>query len=266
MNKYMIQPLQPYFMLYAKRSYQKKYINRNGISHFYYFTLDQAAMDVNAVPDGSADIIIKLHDDAPEAWVCGSTKVLCSTFIEKGYSYFGVRYQIGVTPDFLSIKPKDIVGQSIPLQDISPIATELLASLVECDNFDQYIDAFQRVCTVSKQISASPELAQTLMPLMIQRCGNISINELSQQSGYSLRTINSSFNNHYGLSPKTFNLILRYQQVLDQLMQNNGERLTDLATDMGYADQSHFCRQFKRYNGQNPREFQNILKQYHGTN
>lgn len=262
MNTPTLQPLQPYFMLYTKSSYQKKHINRDGISHFYCFTLDQAAMEINVVPDGSADIIIKLDDDHPEAWVCGSTKILCSTLIEKGCSYFGVRYQIGETPDFLSIKPKDIVGQSIPLEDISPIATELLASLATCDNFEQYIAAFQKVCARHKQALGAPELAQRLMPLMIQRHGSISIADLSQHSGYSLRTINNAFNNHYGLSPKTFSLILRYQQVLDQLMQSNCERLTDLATDMGFADQSHFCRQFKRYNGQNPREFQNMLKQY----
>jgi len=262
MNTHLIKPIQPYFMLYAQNSYQKKYVNRDGISHFYCFTLDQAAMPINVVPDGSIDIIIKLDDDRPEAWVCGSSRILGSTLIEKGCSYFGVRYQIGVVPDFLPIKPKDIVDQSVPLHSISPLAIQLLARLAECHNFEQQITAFQQVCGHHRRTIESYDLSQVLIKLMLQRRGNISIAELSQQSGYCTRTISGSFNNYYGLSPKAFNLILRYQQVLDHLMQSNVDRLTDLATDIGYSDQSHLCRQFKRYNGQGPKEFQNILKQY----
>ena len=262
MNTHLIRPIQPYFMLYAQSSYQKKQVHRDGISHFYCFTVDQAAMAVDVVPDGSIDIIIKLHDDKTEAWVCGSSRILGRTFIEKGCSYFGVRYQIGMVPDFLSIKPKDIVDQTVPLQSISPLTAQLLARLSECHTFEQQITAFQQVCVHRQRLVESSDLSQTLIKLMLQHRGNISVAELSQQSGYSARTISSSFNNYYGLSPKAFNLILRYQQVLDQLMQSNGNRLTDLATDMGYSDQSHFCRQFKRYNGQGPREFQNILKEY----
>lgn len=262
MNTHIIEPLQPYFMLYTQSSYQKKHINREGISHFYCFTLEHTAMDVNVVPDGSIDIIIKLHDTNPEAWVCGSSKAPRSTLIEKGCSYFGVRYQIGVAPNFLSIQPKDVVEQSIPLHELSMLSEPLLASLSQCHDFDGYIAAFWEICGARKGIIERSELSQALVALMIAHRGNISVAELSAYSGYSARTINNVFNNYYGLSPKTFSLILKYQQVLDQLMQSNCERLTDLATDMGYADQSHFCRQFKRYNGQAPREFQKILKQY----
>lgn len=262
MNSQWISPIQPYFMLEAQNSYQKKDVNCERISHFYSFTLDSQARTVNVVPDASIDIILKLHKDKPEAWVCGSWQELGKTVFEQGCSYFGVRYQIGVVPDFLSIKPKDIIDKSVPLHDISTLESLLIDSISRCQSFEQQISTFQQICGQREDLVCSSELYFLLFKSMLKHRGNISITELCYQSGYSARTISNCFKDYYGMSPKSFNLILRYQQVLEQLIHNDSKRLTDLATDMGYADQSHFFRQFKRYNGQGPREFQNMLNQY----
>ena len=262
MNNQLINPIQPYFILDAKKSYQKKEVNRNGIAHFYCFTLDKQNNAVNVVPDASIDIIFKLHNEKPEAWVCGSWKKLGKTVFEHGCSYFGIRYQIGIVPSFLCIKPRDIINKSVPLKDISTLGLLLVDKLSNCQSFEQKISAFQQICGERTNLLDSSELNNVLINLMLKHRGNISIIDLSHQSGYSARTISNSFNNYYGFSPKECNLILRYQHVLEKLMQNDYERLTDLATDTGYSDQSHFFRQFKHYNGQGPKEFQNMLKQH----
>lgn len=261
MNKQSIYPVQPYFILDAQNSYQKKEVNRNGIAHFYCFTLDKENEGVSVVPDASIDIIFKLHNEKPEAWVCGSWKKIGKTVFEHGCSYFGIRYQIGIVPSFLSIKPKDIINKSIPLKDISVLGLVLMEKLSNYQSFEQKINIFQRVCTQRSDLLKSSELYHILIKLMLEHHGNITITELSHQSGYSTRTISSSFNDYYGFSPKSCNLILRYQNVLQKLMQCNYDRLTDLATDTGYSDQSHFFRQFRTYNGYGPREFQKMIKQ-----
>ncbi len=262
MNTHLIMPIQPYFKIHTHKSYQVRNVNHDSISHFYSFTVNDTALAVNVVPDGSIDIIFKLHDNNPEAWICGSSSKLCNTLIERGCFYFGVRYQIGVMPNFLSLKPKDIVDQSIPLNIVCALADILIEKISDCYTFEQQIKAFSQVCGKQKSIQLMPELSQTLVELMLHHRGNISIPELCNHSGYSARTISSSFNDYYGLSPKSFNMMLRYQQSLEHIMKNKYDRLTDLASDMGYSDQSHFFRQFKHYNGQGPKEFQNTLKKY----
>lgn len=262
MSTYVISPIQPYFRIHTHKSYQAKYVNYDGISHFYSFTVDEAALAVNVVPDGSIDIIFKLHDDNPEAWICGSSRELGNTLIERGCFYFGVRYQIGVMPNFLHLKPKDIIDQSIPLYIVYALAGLLIERISDSHTFEQKIRAFNQISGKQQFLPHKPELSQTLIKLMLHHCGNISIPELSHHSGYSARTISNSFNDYYGLSPKAFNMTLRYQQSLEYLMQDKGERLTDIATDIGYSDQSHFFRQFKRYNGQGPKEFQNTLRKH----
>lgn len=262
MKTHLISPIQPFFMIHTHKSYQAQHANYNGISHFYRFTVDDEALAVNVVPDGSADIIFKLHDDHPEAWICGSSRKLSNTLIERGCFYFGVRFQIGIMPSFLPLKPKDIVDQSIPLNLVYVLAGLLIERVAQSQTFEQQINAFNQVCGTQQSSQHIPELSQRLVQLMLHHRGNISIPELCHHSGYSARTISSSFNDYYGFSPKAFNMMLRYQQSLEKLMKNRGGRLTDLATDVGYADQSHFFRQFKHFNGQGPKEFQNTLKQH----
>ena len=263
MEHTLINPIQPYFILDTQNSYQKKAVNHGGIAHFYRFTVGEAGECVNVVPDASMDIIFKLDPDQPEAWVCGSWRQLGTTLFEQGCSYFGVRYQIGVVPSFLSITPKDVMNQRVPLQDLTQLGTQLLDKLSGCQDFEQQIGIYQQICAQNTASLTSSKLHHVLMAMMLQHRGNISIAALSQQSGYSTRTVSNAFGDYYGFSPKACNLILRYQHTLDRLMQNDGQRLTDLAIESGYSDQAHFFRQFKQYNGNGPREFQHRLHQYH---
>lgn len=262
MSTTFINPIQPYFRICTQENYQAKYVNRDGISHFYRFTLNDVKIPMSVVPDGSIDIIIKLDDDNPEIWICGSLQEIGLTFFEQGCSYFGICYQIGAVPSFLPLIPRDIINQTIPLHSISTtLASSFTERICDCDDFEQQIKSFYLVCARQKKSMQPPKLSQTLIQLMLNFRGNITIPELCDHSGYSARTVRNAFKDYYGLSPKAFNMMLRYQQVLEKLMQNEDECLIHLATDMGYSDQSHFSREFKRYNGQSPKVFQNTVKQ-----
>lgn len=256
MNSDLLQSIQPYFVLSADSAYEKSAVHRNGIAHFYRFTTDSATEAVNVVPDASADIIVKLDADNPEAWVCGSWKQPGKTLFEQGASYFGVRYQIGAVPDFLSLPPKELIDQRLALVEVFAHTDSLLESLTACEDFHVQIAAFSHWCGDPEIDDIPPSvLCESLAQLILSRRGNIRVAELCEDTGFSPRAINRAFSEYYGYSPKAFCLILRYQHVLSQLTHQQFERLTDLAADSGYADQSHFLHEFKRYNGQGPKQF-----------
>jgi AraC-like DNA-binding protein len=52
------------------------------------------------------------------------------------------------------------------------------------------------------------------------------------------------------VSPKRFASLLRFERAL--LLARQGGRLTDVALNAGYYDQSHFNREFSRFTGQAP--------------
>jgi len=62
------------------------------------------------------------------------------------------------------------------------------------------------------------------------------------------------------MSPKTYSRIIRCQSAVYQI--NHGEKVTfsDLAYDLGFTDQPHFLREFKRLVKATPLNYQHRVK------
>ena len=69
------------------------------------------------------------------------------------------------------------------------------------------------------------------------------------------------FKNTFGISPHKFQMRLKIERA-KQLMQANrtSASLTQIAFDLGFADQSHFSNNFKRLTGISPRQFKQMMK------
>ena len=89
-----------------------------------------------------------------------------------------------------------------------------------------------------------------------QSKGLIPIKELYRQSGMSERNFERKFQQSVGLSPKLYTRICRFQASLHQLRNNDFQKLSDIAFEQEYADQSHFIRAFKEFAGFSPNQFQ----------
>jgi AraC-like DNA-binding protein len=77
---------------------------------------------------------------------------------------------------------------------------------------------------------------------------------ISNRKNISVRYLNLLFSQYTGLPPKLFYKINRFQHSLS-LIQSNEQKLTRVAYDSGYFDQSHFIREFKLFTGITPNSF-----------
>jgi AraC-like DNA-binding protein len=91
--------------------------------------------------------------------------------------------------------------------------------------------------------------------------GDISFTELHKQLQLSERTLERRFKQSIGISAKLFSRICRFQESLNQLRKNSYEKLSDIAYENGYADQSHFIRSFKEFAGVSPFDYRKQLKE-----
>lgn len=91
---------------------------------------------------------------------------------------------------------------------------------------------------------------------MLQSNGRISLRELHRNLKISERTFERRFEQYVGISPRLFARICSFHGALNQLKSNTYQRLSDIAFDNGYADQSHFIRTFKEFTGFSPLKFQ----------
>lgn len=82
--------------------------------------------------------------------------------------------------------------------------------------------------------------------------GLIAVNELAEHLGVTERTLRRKFNRYVGIPPKKFAKIIQFQTSLDQISTGGYSKLTDVVYDNGYADQSHFIRNIRKFTGKKP--------------
>jgi AraC-like DNA-binding protein len=96
---------------------------------------------------------------------------------------------------------------------------------------------------------------QQAIRLIIHHQGNLSIQELNKALNITERTFERRFLTQVGVSPKQFSQIIKFQLSLNQLMDKDYIKLTDIVYNNGFADQSHFIRVFKAFTGKTPKQF-----------
>lgn len=78
--------------------------------------------------------------------------------------------------------------------------------------------------------------------------------------GLSLRQVERRFIRQFGLSPKAYQRLARTALLITRLgLGPEAARLAELATDLGYADQSHLSRDMKLFTGVQPGRLRTLL-------
>jgi AraC-like DNA-binding protein len=72
------------------------------------------------------------------------------------------------------------------------------------------------------------------------------------------KTLQRMFENNVGISPRLYKRICQFNAAFQHLNQRNFSKLSDIAYDNGYADQSHFIRSFKEFTNFTPKEYLNF--------
>jgi len=108
------------------------------------------------------------------------------------------------------------------------------------------------LCRQLRWATAEKELIQYLTDAIDQGRSFQDIPDLCRFFGYSARHLRRIFLDQLGISPKGFLKMFRLKQVLSVLEGRAFRSLTDLAYEFGFADQAHFCREFKNYMGLTP--------------
>lgn len=69
------------------------------------------------------------------------------------------------------------------------------------------------------------------------------------------KSLIDQFKRFVGLTPKTYQRIVRFNEVFNQIREQGTINWAEVAYECGYADQSHFIREFRRFSGFKPADF-----------
>ncbi|MFD1737836.1 DUF6597 domain-containing transcriptional factor [Bacillus salitolerans] len=109
-----------------------------------------------------------------------------------------------------------------------------------------------------RKISESKTKQLHVLTTIINRIRNeptISIPDLASNLGFTQRHFNRLFKDHTGVNPKLLSQIYRFEKAFSYLFNYSNEEVADLILSLGYYDQSHFNKEFKRFSGMTPGEY-----------
>lgn len=90
---------------------------------------------------------------------------------------------------------------------------------------------------------------------MIHANGAIAVSQVAAAAHATVRTLERKFKRSSGYSVKDVSGLMRFEQVRNQLWLHPKCNLAGLALELGYTDQAHLSRAFKRYSGTTPAAF-----------
>ena len=207
----------------------------------------------NIVTDGCTDLMFDCKSSGLPILIGASYKAYQSA-ISRDIHYFGIKFFPGCLRFFIDIPLHEIAGKLLKAKNIlKKDISDLSLQIFEQTTIEERIkkaESFLLQQLQYNQTNIHPAFQQALYTILVNK-GNInSLNEISKDiTGRHLRRL---FLQYIGFCPKLFSRIIRFQNVLSVILQQNQPLYKFVFNDYGFFDQSHFIREFKEFYGSTP--------------
>ena len=158
----------------------------------------------------------------------------------------------------LGVPGAEVGNRLVDLEDVlGAFGAELTERLNEAADAKTRHEIAQRLLAarVSEDHRTAPEVAYAVARLKTTH-GAARVESLAAEVGWSRRHLTARFHEAVGLPPKALARVIRVEHATRRM--RAGDPLGDVAYAAGYADQSHFNRDFRELVGCTPTEFPNV--------
>lgn len=178
----------------------------------------------------------------------GTLDEICIDFTPLGYYHF-----------FKFPAPTYLLEQDILSQLFGPTVTNTFSTIFQEKDFcirGQLIEQF----LLSKLNIFDNSFLQQSLQLIHYHQGNLTIRDLNQQLNCSEKKLIRAFKSYFNLSPKAYLRIVKFRRALQQIHFAPFKKLTQIAYESGYYDQSHFIKEFQFFTENSPLKLQKSLQ------
>ncbi len=175
-------------------------------------------------------------------------------------NFLAVRFRCGAFRHFCSINFNELNNQSLSVQDIwGKEGQELIDKLHEEHTYTLRINILNTFFLKQFKIhnKKAPRL-DTSISYIYNNYEDAVISSLAKNLNISLRHFERLFKDEFGISPKKFQVISRFQSTLKELLLSSDKEYLQVALNNGYYDQSHFIKECKSLSDMSPLEILNM--------
>ena len=177
--------------------------------------------------------------------------------IEGAGAVLGIKFRPGGFYPFVRFPVARIVDASLPLHAVLPVNVAALERrILSCHDDNQMVDLAEGVFRERlPEPDQNVELVNRIIASIVEDRSILRVEDLSGRTGMSRRSLQRLFNRYVGVSPKW--VIARYRlfEAAEILAGGDGVDLGQVAADLGYFDQAHFIKDFKRMVGTPPARY-----------
>ncbi|MCI0434920.1 MAG: helix-turn-helix domain-containing protein [Gemmatimonadetes bacterium] len=166
----------------------------------------------------------------------------------------GVRFHPFGAASLLPLPQNQVTGSPSSLDVIHPALARCMTAIRDStDDPDVAAAALQNALLAWLQPSRIDRRIRAAVMMIDGTCGRIPIDRLAVETGMTRRHLERRFLDAVGVTPKRLARIARFQRALCVLERaDSARRSTETAVACGYADQSHFIRDFRALAGCSP--------------
>ena len=158
---------------------------------------------------------------------------------------------------FMRIPGSEFRDQVLGADEIGlRVVKEITERLREAPDTDKWLAILESELLLLLNASCKPpESFRNIFEALKQPRNFSDISSFCRQYNISLRQVERLYNKYIGLSASTYCALNRFHHSLNQLLRTEYSKLSDLAYDNDFFDQTHFIREFKRFTGNTPGRF-----------
>ena len=222
--------------------------------------LPQGTLDLVFMPQGKLSMKSagKLQRHTNHAFLVGQQGQHPSFFIKPGSQVFGVAFtSIGVRR-WINFPLSETKNTLIPLAD-EHVSFDIKETLdILSGNFttqQKIIWLSNMLLSQLRYVDPGLDKVDQKMLSLHQSSHLLTIKDLMNHLNMSHRTLHRWFKNTYGLAPKQYLQLRRFQKVLNLMRHHKRFSMGDITYMCGYFDQNHFIKEFKTMTGLSPKSF-----------
>jgi len=193
------------------------------------------------------------------AIVSGQLNEFYDIEVSSNLSMFSVTFHPYGGMMFFNLPLNELYNQTVALSFLMKDETRIVE-----DKLSAAVDFYERIVIIEKFLYK--QLLKNNKPYIINRItdcintikqsgGTAGIEQLASKACLSRKQFERYFNEYIGISPKTYLKIIRFQYSIYCKQLNPTTKLSNIAYDSGYFDQSHMINEYKKLSGKTPKEF-----------